>query len=534
MHKRWRGFGEIGSLLALIIMTVTGSGCEGQGTGGDGLIIRVKSPSLCVAIGNPFPSGLVLLSESTTLAAVAHFSPPALAVYEYSSELERPVQIAITNIGVDSDGDGVDDQLASAPLFPCRIFCETRTGGVLPVVGALNLIDDGLAFLSTSNYEQVLSFDPTSAAAMDLLVDVPASIPVDRYPMLPSPGSTGTRRGVSTFVCVEPPDPFDSDDLPIEPDDRCNPDQPSYLTSFTAGSTIAAGRLFVAMSNFVVADGAYRPGTVLVYDWMNSVGQITVRPLEDDAVLFTSGFNPTGLARHITPGGRELVLVTVTGAMLGVSVTDSARTEAAIDVIDPSGPRIVATIPLGLAAPALEPVEIDASGQIGWIGSVTSRQLYAVDLRALDDPNLYLGSGPPVILDGLTLGFPDSRIFSADAPLVLPDRLDRSSSPSCDGLTSVATNVQGTEAFATDYCDGTLTRIRFDLTGDSAIPYSADRFQIIGQTTPFAPTPSPGEQSGPGFIEVRPGVPAVDYESPDVFVLVADPGLLCGIRIEAL
>jgi hypothetical protein len=288
------------------------------------------------------------------------------------------------------------------------------------------------------------------------------------------------------------------------------------------------------MSNFVVADGAYRPGTVLVYDWMNSVGQITVRPLEDDAVLFTSGFNPTGLARHITPGGRELVLVTVTGAMLGVSVTDSARTEAAIDVIDPSGPRIVATIPLGLAAPALEPVEIDASGQIGWIGSVTSRQLYAVDLRALDDPNLYLGSGPPVILDGLTLGFPDSRIFSADAPLVLPDRLDRSSSPSCDGLTSVATNVQGTEAFATDYCDGTLTRIRFDLTGDSAIPYSADRFQIIGQTTPFAPTPSPGEQSGPGFIEVRPGVPAVDYESPDVFVLVADPGLLCGIRIEAL
>ena len=41
--------------------------------------------------------------------------------------------------------------------------------------------------------------------------------------------------------------------------------------------------------------------------------------------------------------------------------------QRAIDVIDPSGPRIVATIPLGLAAPALEAVDVDVSGQIGWI-----------------------------------------------------------------------------------------------------------------------------------------------------------------------
>ena len=44
-------------------------GCEGDGAGSDGLVIRVKSPPNCVAVGNPFPSGMGLLSSSTTLAA---------------------------------------------------------------------------------------------------------------------------------------------------------------------------------------------------------------------------------------------------------------------------------------------------------------------------------------------------------------------------------------------------------------------------------------------------------------------------------
>jgi len=498
------------------------------------LVVRVKDVPECVAIGNPFPSGLSLLEQGPTLAAAVHFSPPALAIYEFDSNLDRPVQVGITNIGVDSDGDGVDDQLASASLFPCRIFCETQMGGVIPVAGALNRINDGLAFLSTSNYEQVLSFDPSTANAIELLVDVPATIPVGRHPMMPSPGSSAMRRGVSTFACVRPPDPFDSNDQPIGPDVRCDPDQPSFLTSFTSGSAIADGRLFVATSNFMTATSAFRPGTVLAFDWIEQETGFTVRPLETGSVIFTSGFNPTGVVRHVTAAGRELILVTVTGAILGSSVPESARTEAAIDVIDPSGPRIVATIPLGLAAPALEPLSIDVSGQIGWIGSVTSKVLYAVDLRALEDPNLYLGSGPPIILDGMTAGFPDARVFSATSPLILPDRLDRASDPSCSGLTSVAINTRGTQAFATDFCDGTLTRVRFDLSGAPAVPFPTNRFQVIGQSAPFAPTPSPGEASAPGFIAVRPGIPAVDYDSHDVFVLVGDPGLLCGIRIESL
>ncbi len=519
----------MGSLLLLAF-----AGCEGNGTGGDGLIVRPDQTATCGSTGGFFPSGMAMLSPGVGLAAVVQFGPPGLAVYEYDRAQSRPVRTAFSNIGTDSDGDGVDDQLASASLFPCRVFCQTQSGGVIPVVGALNAIDDDLAFLSTSDYEQVLAFDPSTATPVDFLVEVPGTIPVGRYPMLPDPGSSAVRRGLSTFVCVEPPDPFDSNDEPIAPDPRCDPDSPSFLTSFTAGATLAAGRLFIATSNFVVNGGAFRPGTVLAYDWIEDVGITTARPLEDGAVLFTTGFNPTGLAHYMTPGGRELVLVTVTGAILGASVPDSARTEAAIDVIDPTGPRIVATIPLGRAAPSFQAVAIDASEQIAWIGSVTSKQLYAVDLRALDDPRLYLGSGPPVILDGMSVGFPDARIFSADAPLVLPERLDRSPGAFCSGWTYVTTNTRGTEAFATDYCDGTLSRIRFDLSGDPDIPFASDRCQVVGQTTPFAPTPSPGEKTAPGFVSVRPGIPGSDYDSPDVFVLVGDPGLICGIRIESL
>lgn len=522
------------AIASLLLFGLGIAGCEGSGSGGDGLIIQPDPRLACSSAGGFFPSGMSLLSPSAGLAAIVQFGPPGLAVYEFDLEKDRPVRTAFTNIGVDSDGDGIDDQAASATLFPCRIFCETQSGGVIPVVGALNVVNDGLAFLSTSGYEQVLSFDPSSATAIELLIDVPATIPIGRHPMLPNPGSSANRRGVSTFVCVEPPDPFDSNDEPIVPDARCNPDVASFLTSFTSGATLAGNRLFVATSNFVIRNGAYQPGTVLAFDWVEQAGGFTVRPLENNAVLFTTGFNPTGLAHHVTPSGRELVLVTVTGAILGASVPDSARTEAAIDVIDPSGPRIVATIPLGFAAPSFEAVAIDASAQIAWIGAVTSKQLYAIDLRALDDPRLYTGNGPPVILDGMSVGFPDARIFSADAPLILPERLDRASGGACGGWTYVATNASGTEAFATDFCDGTLTRVRFDVSGNPPIPFTPDRFQVVGQTTPFAPTPSPGEQTAPGFVAVRPGVPGIDYESPDVFVLVGDPGLICGIRIESL
>ena len=160
----------LGALGPLLLLALLLAGCEGEGTGGDGLVIRTQPTPACGAVGSPFPSGMSLLSPGAGFATVVQFEPPGLAVYRYDLEQDRPVRTAFSNIGTDSDGDGVDDQLASEPLFPCRIFCQTQSGGVIPVVGALNAINDTLAFLSTSGYEQVLSVDPRTATAIDLLV----------------------------------------------------------------------------------------------------------------------------------------------------------------------------------------------------------------------------------------------------------------------------------------------------------------------------------------------------------------------------
>ncbi|MGH7337316.1 MAG: hypothetical protein ACREI7_07055, partial [Myxococcota bacterium] len=251
-------------------------------------------------------------------------------------------------------------------------------------------------------------------------------------------------------------------------------------------------------------------------------------------VLFTTHFNPTGVVRHVTSDGRELVLVTVTGALGPGPTGHRAVTEAAVDVIDPSVPRIAATIPLGFAGAGFEAAAIDPSGQIALLGSAVDRELYAIDLRALEDPLLYANDGdPPVILDG-TAGFPDARIFRADAPLALPDRVDRPSTPDCAGFTFVTTNFSGTEAYATDFCDGTFTRVRLDLAGSPPVPFPRDRFQIAAQERPFAPSPAVGLLRAPGIVRVRPGRPGVDYATPDVLVIAGQPDAqLCALRVES-
>ena len=102
-----------------------------------------------------------------------------------------------------------------------------------------------------------------------------------------------------------------------------------------------------------------------------------------------------------SPGGREFVLVTVSGA-LGLAPDDpntpereaggQALSNAAIDVIDAAERRIVATIPLGLAAPSFERLAIDPTGRVAMVGSAIGRKLFAVDLAPLDSISLPPGA----------------------------------------------------------------------------------------------------------------------------------------------
>jgi len=193
-------------------------------------------------------------------------------------------------------------------------------------------------------------------------------------------------------------------------------------------------------------------------------------------------------------------------------------------------------IPLGLAGPAFDAPAIDPGGRMAWVGASSQRQVYAVDLRALDDANVFAASGPPVILDGLSAGLPDARVFFAQAPLALPPRAGGPPPSQCDGYTDPALNAAGTELFATDFCDGTFTRVRLDLSGTPPVPFLLDRFQVAGQQPPFAPitATASGELRAPEFLRVRPGAPGVDYQTPDVLVTAGQPDAnLCALRADS-
>ena len=511
--------------LPTLLLALCAMACEGGGDAGDGLVVELRPIAAnCTPVPGTFPPGLAVLSQGLHRAALVQDAPAGLGAFDLESE--RPAQLAFTNVGTDSDGDGLEDGPANSEVLGLPYVLPSPLGEILA-------LRDDLALVSMSGYEQVLVYDPATAARRSVLVETPASVAPGAWPLLPPPGETHLRTGISTLACIRSPSAIDSSGAAIAPTPQCDPDVPSYFTNLTAGKAVAGGRLFVATSN--LATGIqYRPGTVLVYEWIAANGAIRVRPDAATPVLFTTKFNPTGVTRVVTPGGRELVLVTATGVIGSSPAPGNVHSEATVEVIDPAVPRIAAVIPLGYAGPSFDAIEVDPGGRIGWLGASSDRQIYAVDLRALDDPDLYIGSGSPERLDGQTPGIPDARIFTGDDPLVLPDRADGPSPSQCNGYTNVAMNAAGTEVYATDFCDGTFTRLRLDLSGAPPVPFPHDRFQIAAQERPFAPSHAVGLLRAPGVVRVRPGRPGVDYTSPDVLVIAGQPDAqLCALRVES-
>ncbi len=500
------------------------AGCEGKG-GSEGLVVRTEilvancapTPSL-----SAFPAGLAVPPQASDVALLTQTDPNAVAIYDLRGD--RPRARFAGTLGVDSDADGSDDADTIRSVLGFAVY---------PVMGEIQIVEAGLALASTSNYEQVLAYDAATGAPIPLTLEQPDALPGLALPLFPPPGTSAQRTGVSTLACVYPEGAVDSNGQAIAPDARCDAARPSFLTNLTAGKAIAGGRLFVATSN-LGRSNRFLPGTVLVFDWAQTPSGITVRPSATTPVLFTSGFNATGLAAFQTVGGRELVLVTVTGAIGTGTGPGNVLSEAFVDVVDPAVPRIVATIPLGFAGPSFDAPAIDPSGRVAWLGASSTRSLYAIDLRPLDDPRLYEGDPAPIRLDGQSIGGLDARIFTGDAPFALPPRSDGRASTGCEGLTDVTINASGTEVFASDFCDGTVTRVGLELGGDPPFPYPAARFPVLGQESAFAPNDVVGALRSPLMLVARPGIPGIDFTSPDVLALVGQPdGQLCGIRIES-
>ena len=531
LHIEWRAWARRTGLLLLAL----GLACEGSGTGQPGRIVQQASDPRCVPVGGAYPSGFDLRPGTTATGALMQFTPKALLAFDLSTSPPTLLnQTASPPFPSDSDGDGRTDLEAFREAGLCPSFNPNCIADPKP--GQIQAVREDLVLLTTSDYEQVIFMRPDSGETVALPVRNPVDTEAHRaadWPLLPEGGTEALRTAISTQTCIYPEPSLDSKGDPIGLDPLCERERPSFRTRFTAATEESGGFLFVATSNLASsAEARFNPGSILVYRFKTDTGEAGISPYEEKPYIQTTDFNPTALAAHTTDSGRPLILITNTGSLLA---SGEILGESSVDVLDVESLQIVARYPLGRAA-ARGRVRIDPSGRIGLLGAESRRALYGIDLAALEDPALYTRTGlPPVDLDGYTSGFPDARIFFADQPLRWPPRPDGPAESLCPTRTEVDFSASGQHAYATDWCDGSLTVIAIDFTAPEEGLFSTDRFQILDRLDWFAPkTPELfGLATAPSLIL---GFEAESDEGPDssnvAFILNEPEGQLCTARLD--
>ena len=530
---RWTHWSQRAGLLLLAL----GLACEGSGTGQPGRIVQQASDPRCVPVGGAYPSGFALRPGSKATGAVMQFTPKALLAFDLATSPPTLLnQTASPPFPSDSDGDGRNDLEAFRDAGLCPSFNPNCIADPKP--GQIQAARDDLILLTTSDYEQVMFLRPDTGEPVALPVRNPLDTEAHRaadWPLLPEAGTEALRTAISTQTCIYPEPALDSKGSPISQDSLCEGDRPSFRTRFTAATAVSGDFLFVATSNLASsAEARFNPGSVLIYRFETASGSAGVSPYEEKPFIQTTDFNPTALARHTTASGRPLILITNTGSLLA---SGEVLDESSVDVLDVETLQIVARYPLGRAA-ARGSVRIDPSGRIGLLGAESRRALYGLDLDALEDTALYTrGELSPVDLNGYSAGFPDARIFFEDRPLSWPARPDGPPEDLCPTRTEVDFSSDGRHAYATDWCDGSITVISIDFTSPEESPFSADRFQILDRLDWFAPkTPELfGLATAPSLIlgfeagsDASPG----QGQSNVAFILNEPEGQLCTARLD--
>ncbi|MEB2311689.1 MAG: hypothetical protein OZ928_07545 [Polyangiaceae bacterium] len=482
-------------------------------------IIVGSSDPRCISLPGPFPPGLDWIDATSALGLVANSENMAIV---------RPVDLGTTPPTPTAPGNLFDLRPAIASANGC-------SANRYPILDGVTVASPALALVTTSTCETVAFLDPLAGTLRNGTVSTPAGFAAGVFPLLPPPGTSATRAALSTRMCVAlPPGTLDSKGVPVASD--CGAGAPSFYTNFSSGAAVAAGRLFVTSSNLGAGAGTlapqFLPGTVLVYELGDA--PLAAAPHPTTPVLRTSAFNPTHATAYTTPHGRELVLVGASGA-LGLVSDDPgtpyreaggvALSEAAIDVIDATQLRVVATIPLGLAALAFERLGIDPSGRVALIGSALARHVYAADLAPLD---ALAPDAPYLVLDGAE-GRPAAAIFDAGHPLVLPGIANGAPPETCPGFVVGVEFGSTRDAYATDFCDGTITRIRIPTPAGPA-PLARARFSVEETTKVAAPVgpASLGQAQALGALRVF-----TDPSSrTQAAILVGQPeGLVCRVEV---
>jgi len=532
------------ALLLLLPLLVAAKCGGGSGSGGRPAVLMIDSSvdPRCSTLPQSFPPGFAFLPGLSGRVLAANVSGPAALVPLdiSSSPFQVPAGLALQVIPDDSDGD-------ASPEFVNR-----------PVIDDVFALTSDLALISMSGYEQ-LFFSDGGGAARTLSVEVSAAVEPWRYPRLPAPGSgPADRTALSTSSCIDPPaDALDSrgasiaDSIPAAI--WCKPQAPSFPSAFTAGAALAAGHLFVPVSNLLDprprTAPLFGPGAVLVFDVAGLPGTPRVEPNALAPRLLTSAFNPTEVTAYTSPSGREFILVTNSGA-IGVRDDDPATdafeagalalSEGAIDVIDVAALRVIATYPFDDGNPSFRRLAIDPSGRVAMAGHVARKEILGVDLAPLDSLPAIAdlpADSLPIRLDGSQAGFDDAVLFDARSPLRIPARAGGAPESACPGsVESVAFNDAGSALFAVEECDGSFVTVTVDFSGDPSTSELRGRFAVERVEGIAAPLRADnlGQQRQPASLSVRPGLPGTDFTGPDVFFTLGSPdGALCGIRVDS-
>lgn len=505
---------------------------SGSGDGGRSQVRSSPSPGCQVLSVSAFPPGLDWLPGTAGLAVAATFEPPSVQVLDASGEAPRPAAgIPTLFVPNDSDGDGVAEGSGAVPDFP-----EIDDLVVVPPA----LVDAGLGLITASGYEEVIFFRPAAAALASVEVSVAASFAPTDFRRLPAPGTAALRTAVSSDACIRPAAPIDSngDDYAagFPASVFCDPlVAGSFYARFTSGATVAAGRLFVSMSN--LGSGAdtsaprFLPGAVLIYDLDLTAQPPRVAPNPDVPFIETTDFNPSQVTR-VEVGGVERVLVTLSGA-IGIEGDDPgtpeveqgtlALTEGAIEILDPESLEHLGSLPLGLGAPTFDRLAVDPSGRVAVVGSALARELYVIDLDGL--------ASDPVDLVGAV-------VYDANAALVFPALAGGPSLASCaPWVAGIAWNDAGDRLYTTERCDGSLSEFEVSLREgpDGRIDPSSFRWVSTEPLVSPLRADTLGDVRDPGRLRIRPGRPGIDYTGPDALFLSSQPdGQACAVRLESL
>ncbi|MGH0034706.1 MAG: hypothetical protein ACQGVK_06725 [Myxococcota bacterium] len=539
--------------VALALASLAGD-CGGGNGGGSTPVVEIDSPDpRCVALPDPlgFPPGYDFFPERQGRVLATTFSNSALVPLDVRQEpFVVPDGAEVTELPADADGDGCDE------IFP-------------PLIDDVTALGRSLAGVTTSAYETVLFANARGglaevelampAAPVDPDFDRSAEVDPREFLLWPEAGTSARRTGLPNFTCIVPRDgAVDSRGDPIDPvapqGDPCTPalvrscpqDRSSYYANFTSGVTVAAGRLFVAVSNLGAdrgeTDTQYFPAALTVYAWDDSASPPRATPIATpDGGAFLLGsegaYNYTHVQTVESEGGRTWVVATATGA-IGI-VEDDPDTEdfeagavrlgdGVVDVFDPEALQLVARYPLRDANPAFSGLAVDPSGRAAAVGDVTAKQVYVLDLTALDAlPDPPVPGAAPVRLAHAVL-------FDGRDPLEVPSVRAGAPEASCPGrIETLAWNDAGDRLYALEVCDGSLTGFGF-LSSEGA-PRREDF--VLGRTVAVT-APLRADTLGlprqPSRLRVRPGRPGVDFSGPDLFFLVSEPeALLCGIDVES-